>query len=59
MTNKQLDTLRETRLWMAQIVIPIVGVAMMVPEARKAVTDHIKRAKVNIETLFKKNKGGA
>lgn len=35
MTNRQIDASRETRLWLTQVVIPIVGVVMMVPEARE------------------------
>ena len=37
MTYKQVETSREVRLWLTQIVLPIVGVAMLVPEARQAV----------------------
>lgn len=54
MTNKQLDTSRELRLWIGQIVIPIIGVTMMIPEAREAVTKHIRKVKQNIETKFKR-----
>lgn len=54
MTNKQLDASRELRLWIGQIVIPIIGVTMMIPEAREAVTRRIKKAKQNIEFKFKK-----
>ena len=55
MTNKQIDASREARLWLAQIVLPIAGVVMMVPEAREAVVAKVKQAKQNIETAFKKN----
>lgn len=54
MTNRQIDASRETRLWLTQVVIPIVGVVMMVPEAREAVVARVKQAKKNIEDKFKK-----
>lgn len=54
MTQKQIDSSREARLWLSQIVLPIVGVVMMVPEARQAVIDKVKAAKKNIENKFKK-----
>ena len=54
MTYKQIEASRETRLWLSQIVLPIVGVVMMVPEAREAVVAKVKEVKKNIETTFKK-----
>ena len=55
MTYKQVEASREARLWLTQIVLPIVVVTMLVPEARKAVVAKVKQAKKNIETAFKKN----
>lgn len=37
MTRRQIETSRETRLWITQVLIPIFGVAMLFPEAREAV----------------------
>ena len=54
-TYKQVEASREVRLWLTQIVLPIVWVTMLVPEARKAVVTKVKQAKKNIETAFKKN----
>lgn len=54
-TYKQVEASREVRLWLTQIVLPIVGVTMLVPEARQAVVAKVKKAKKNIETAFKKN----
>lgn len=54
MTNRQIDASREARLWLTQVVIPIAGVVMMVPEAREAVVARVKQAKKNIEDKFKK-----
>lgn len=54
-TYKQVEASREVRLWLTQIVLPIVGVTMLVPEARQAVVAKVKKAKKNIKTAFKKN----
>ena len=54
-TYKQVEASREVRLWLTQIVLPIVGVIMLVPDARQAVVAKVKQAKKNIETAFKKN----
>lgn len=54
MTWKQIEASREARLWLGQIVLPVVGVVMMVPEAREAVVTKVKQAKKNIETAFTK-----
>ena len=54
MTNRQIDASRESRLWLTQVVLPIAGVVMMVPEAREAVVARVKQAKKNIEDKFKK-----
>ena len=54
MTQRQIDSSREARLWLSQIVLPIVGVIMMVPETRQAVVDKVKSTKKNIENKFTK-----
>lgn len=54
MTNRQIDASREARLWLTQVVLPIAGVVMMVPEAREAVVARVKQVKKNIEDKFKK-----
>lgn len=48
MTYKQIETSREVRLWITQVVIPAVGVAMMIPEARAAVVTKAKELKDRI-----------
>ena len=55
MTYKQIEASREARLWLTQVVVPIFGAIMLVPEARQAVVAKVKQAKKNIETAFKKN----
>lgn len=55
MTYKQIEASREARLWLTQVALPIVGIVMMVPDARNAVVTKLKEAKEAIETKFKKN----
>ena len=55
MTYKQIEASREARLWITQVALPIVGVVMLVPDARKAVMTKLKEAKKAVETKFKKN----
>lgn len=60
MTFKQIETAREVRLWIAQIVVPAataVVVAMSVPEVRHAITVKVDGVKTAIKNKF--NKEGA
>lgn len=54
MTRKQIDASREARLWLCQIVLPAVGIAMMVPEAREAVMMKAQKVRQSIKTTFTK-----
>ena len=54
MTYKQIESRREARLWLTQVVLPVAGLVMMVPEARQAVVAKVKQAKKNIDNKFKK-----
>lgn len=45
MTRRQIDASREARLWITQVVIPMFGIAMMIPEAREAVVAKAKDIK--------------
>ena len=54
MTYKQIEASREARLWIGQVILPIVTAVMLVPEAREAVIDKAKTAKKNIEDKVKK-----
>ena len=55
MTWKQIETSREIRLWLSQIVIPAISVTMMVPEAREAVVEKFHEVKKSVkEKLHKK-----
>lgn len=48
MTYKQIEASREARLWITQVIIPAIGVAMMIPEAREAVVAKAKEVKDKI-----------
>ena len=54
MTYKQIEASREARLWIGQVILPIVTAGLLVPEAREAVVDKVKTVKKNIENKFKK-----
>ena len=54
MTYKQIEASREARLWIGQVILPIVTAVMLVPEAREAVIDKVKTVKKNIENKLKK-----
>lgn len=42
MTYKQIEAVREARLWITQIVVPAACVAMLIPEVRETVTSKTK-----------------
>lgn len=57
MTRKQIDMLREARLWVGQIIVPTamaVGTALTIPEVREAVAARAKSMKRSIEDKFRK-----
>ena len=50
MTYKQIEASREVRLWITQVIIPMFGIAMMIPEAREAVVTKAKEFKDKVTT---------
>ena len=57
MSYKQIEASREARLWIGQVVVPIVtviGAAMAVPEVRQAVAEKANNVKTAIKKKFKK-----
>ena len=58
MTYKQIETSREVRLWITQVILPALGLGAAlvatVPEFRTAVVDKAKAAKVAIKSKFHK-----
>lgn len=58
MTRKQLDTSREIRLWVSQLLIPATMVATTVmnnPEIRGKVANKYRDVKRSIEEKLKKS----
>ena len=58
MTWKQLETRRETRLWISQIIMPAVTFAattLAIPEVRQAVAAKARSIKESIENKIHKN----
>lgn len=53
MTYRQVETSREIRLWITQVIIPMFGIAMMIPEAREAVVAKTKELKDTVKENFK------
>ena len=49
MTYRQVETSREIRLWITQVVIPMFGIAMMIPEAREAIVTKAKEFKDRVK----------
>ncbi len=52
MTRKQLDTMREVRLWIGQLVVPglLTGASLMaIPEVRNAVSQKAWEIKCSIQ----------
>lgn len=52
MSYKQIETSREIRLWIGQVIVPGVTVAasmMAIPEVRYAVSEKVKDAKDSIQ----------
>lgn len=59
MTYKQIETSREARLWLGQIVIPAIGVGIALmanPETRRFVTDKAGDVKRFVKSKFKKDR---
>lgn len=57
MTYKQIEASREARLWIGQIIVPAVTVAvstLAIPEVRQAVAAKAKDVKQNIERKIKR-----
>jgi len=58
MTYKRRETMREIRLWICQIVVPIVTLAtttLAIPEVRQAAKAKAKEVKYNIDRKLKKD----
>lgn len=54
MTRKQIDSMRETRLWMSQIIVPAITIIFAIPESRESVINGFKEAKYSINRKWTK-----
>lgn len=55
-TWKQIETSREIRLWISQIIVPVIGVTgalMAIPEVREAVKVKAVEIKDKVKSKFK------
>lgn len=60
MTWKRIETMREVRLWIGQIIVPavtLVAASMAIPEVREAVATKANQIKENINNKIKKDQG--
>lgn len=60
MTWKRIETMREMRLWIGQIIVPtvtLVAAAMAIPEVRETVASKAKEIKSKIDNKIKKDQG--
>lgn len=49
MTYKQIEASREVRLWITQVIVPAVAIALMVPESREAIVAKAREVKDRIK----------
>ena len=58
MTWRQIETSREARLWITQVIVPVLGMAtalvVAVPEAREAAVTKFMEAKERIKFKLRK-----
>ena len=57
MTWQQIETSREIRLWVGQIIVPTItlaGMAMSIPEVREAVSSKARKMKEAINSKLHK-----
>ena len=58
MTWRQIESRRETRLWISQIIMPAIiaaGTILAIPESRNAIILKAKDIKQSIKNKFKKD----
>ena len=58
MTHKQIDTMREARLWIKDVIVPtaaFVGTLLCVPETRAPIIKVCSNVKQSIKSKFKKD----
>lgn len=45
MTYKRIEASREARLWITQVIVPLIGIGAMIPEIREAAITKAKEVK--------------
>ena len=53
MKQKHIDAAREVRLWIRDIVVPVVGIMAVSPDVRETIVDKYQEIKQNVKTKFK------
>ena len=56
MTRRQIDQSREVRLWVTQVIGPVIGLAFLIPESRKAIVNKVKDVSTTIKEKVRKKK---
>lgn len=54
MSRRQIEASREMRLWVTQVIVPLFGVAMLVPEWRNAVVTKVKETADKVKSKLHK-----
>lgn len=54
MSWKNIEISREVRLWITQILVPIVGVALVIPESREALKTRALKVKDKVQAILHK-----
>lgn len=60
MTWKRIETMREVRLWIGQIIVPavtLVAASMAIPEVREVIVTKANQIKESINNKIKKDQG--
>ena len=53
MKYKHIEAAHELRMWIGQIVVPLIGIATVCPDARKFVTASFDKVSKNITDIVK------
>ena len=54
MTYKQIETSREIRLWITQVIVPAFGLALLIPESREIIMNKAREVRGKIKNQFHK-----
>ena len=62
MKRKNIDTMREVRLWIGQIIVPgltVAASALAIPEVRQAVASKARDVKLSIDRKIRRKENEA